>query len=141
LRAGGGGAERIATWRHDEHELGICSMNIIIVGNAHSAPRRIDLGSRRIRLLAAAAGAACVLGLVALGAGAAALLGGAHWQGERELAELRATLANQREQLAGIDNDSQRNLDALAIQLGRLQAQATRLNALGERLAEVGKLD
>lgn len=116
-------------------------MNIIIVGNAHSAPRRIDLGSRRIRLFALAAGSACALGLVALGVGATVLLGGSHWKGESDLAELRATLAQQREEIAGIDSDSQRNLDALAIQLGRLQAQATRLNALGERLAEVGKLD
>src|SRR6185369_9756286 len=34
-----------------------------------------------------------------------------------------------------------RDLDALAIQLGALQAQATRLNALGQRLTKIGKLD
>ena len=43
--------------------------------------------------------------------------------------------------MAGLDQDSHRNLDALAAQLGQLQAQATRLNALGERLTQVGKLD
>lgn len=141
LRAGGGGEERIAAWRHDEYELGICSMNIIIVGNAHSAPRRIDLGSRRIRLLALAAGSACIVGLFALGFGAAVLFGGSLGPAAHELADLRETLAHQREQLANLDNDSHRSLDALAVQLGRLQAQATRLNALGDRLTQVGKLD
>lgn len=116
-------------------------MNLIIVGNAHSAPRRIDLGSRRIRLLALAAGSACALVLVAVGFGAALLFGGSYGPAAHELTDLRATLAHQREQLANLDNDSHRSLDALAMQLGRLQAQATRLNALGERLTEVGKLD
>ena len=37
--------------------------------------------------------------------------------------------------------DAQRSLDALAVKLGPLQAQSTRLNALGERLVQVGKLD
>jgi murein DD-endopeptidase MepM/ murein hydrolase activator NlpD len=36
---------------------------------------------------------------------------------------------------------TQRDLDALAVKLGELQAQATRLNALGERLTRAGKLD
>jgi murein DD-endopeptidase MepM/ murein hydrolase activator NlpD len=44
-------------------------------------------------------------------------------------------------QLNGLRGDSQRDLDALAVKLGQLQAQSTRLNALGERLTEVGKLD
>jgi murein DD-endopeptidase MepM/ murein hydrolase activator NlpD len=43
--------------------------------------------------------------------------------------------------LGGVRQDAQRGLDALAIKLGQLQAQSTRLNALGERLAQVGKLD
>ena len=50
------------------------------------------------------------------------------------------TLAEQRKALASLGEESHRNLDALAMQLGQLQAQATRLNALGDRLAEVGKL-
>ncbi len=116
-------------------------MNIIIVGNAHSAPRRIDLGGRRIRLYLLLGASACALAFIAIGAGATALLGGSGWKGEHELAEMRATLQQQREHITSMDGDSQRNLDALAVQLGRLQAQATRLNALGERLAEVGKLD
>lgn len=116
-------------------------MNIIIVGNAHSAPRRIDLGSRRLRLLAVAAASLCAACFIAIGFGAALLFGGSYGPVAQELADLRGTLTYQREQLANLDNDSHRNLDALALQLGRLQAQATRLNALGDRLTQVGKLD
>jgi murein DD-endopeptidase MepM/ murein hydrolase activator NlpD len=47
----------------------------------------------------------------------------------------------QNDQLGDMRKDAGRQLDALAIKLGQLQAQSTRLNALGERLAQVGKLD
>lgn len=141
FRPGDGTLERIASWRHGEYELGLCSMNIIIVGNAHSAPRRLDLNSRRVRLIALAAGTCCALGLMAVGFGLATLFGDSSIGVSHELADARATLARQREQLANLDNDSHRSLDALALQLGRLQAQATRLNALGDRLTQVGKLD
>lgn len=43
--------------------------------------------------------------------------------------------------IAKIRADSQRDIDALAVKLGQLQAQSVRLNALGERLTQVGKLD
>ena len=40
-----------------------------------------------------------------------------------------------------LEASSRRNVDALAVQLGEVQAQALRLNALGQRLATAGKLD
>jgi murein DD-endopeptidase MepM/ murein hydrolase activator NlpD len=43
--------------------------------------------------------------------------------------------------VARIQADAQRDIDALAVKLGQLQAQSVRLNALGERLTQVGKLD
>ncbi len=54
---------------------------------------------------------------------------------------MRATLAEQRSRVGTVSEDARRNLDALAMQLGQLQAQATRLNALGDRLTQLGKLD
>jgi murein DD-endopeptidase MepM/ murein hydrolase activator NlpD len=116
-------------------------MNIIIVRNAHSLPRRLDLAGRRGRLLALAAAAGCISLFVAIGAAAALLIASPRTQDLREVAALRAALADQRTQLASLDADAHRNLDALAMQLGQLQAQATRLDALGERLTQVGKLD
>jgi murein DD-endopeptidase MepM/ murein hydrolase activator NlpD len=63
---------------------------------------------------------------------------------DRALAEIRSLqrqIHAQDVQLDGVRQDSQRGLDALAVKLGQLQAQSTRLNALGERLVQVGKLD
>lgn len=116
-------------------------MNIIIIGNAHSTPRRIDLDSRRRRWLAGAAVAACALLCAGIGFAAALVFSGFHGRSLSEIAALRADIVKQRKQLSELDGDSHRNLDALALQIGRLQAQATRLNALGDRLTQVGKLD
>ncbi|GAA0714080.1 M23 family metallopeptidase [Dokdonella soli] len=116
-------------------------MNIIILRNAHFLPRRIDLAGRRGRMLAVSALTGCALFFVAIGAAATLLIANPRSHDLPEVAALRATIATQREQLTSIDRDSHRNLDALALQLGQLQAQATRLNALGDRLTQVGKLD
>jgi murein DD-endopeptidase MepM/ murein hydrolase activator NlpD len=116
-------------------------MNIIIVRNAHGAPRHIDLATRHGRLFAMAILVGCALFFVAIGVGATALIANPRSQSLREVATMRAALVTQRQHLDNLDHESHRNMDALALQLGQLQAQATRLNALGERLTEVGKLD
>ncbi len=59
----------------------------------------------------------------------------------RELLSLRAQIQLQKGELGNVEIDSRRNLDALAMQLGQLRAQATRLNALGDRLTQAGKLE
>ena len=115
-------------------------MNIIIVRNTRSTPRCLDLVGRRPRVIAAAILGACALFFVALGVAATLVIASPRARNLHELSSLRATLAVQRQQLSGLDQDSHRNLDALALQLGQLQAQATRLNALGDRLTQVGKL-
>ena len=116
-------------------------MNIIIVGKAHSVPKCIDLDSTRGRVMAAGILGAAALVLLGAGFAAAMLFSGSKARDLREITNLRASIVAQRTQLAGLDQDSHRDLDALAMQLGLLQAQATRLNALGDRLTQVGKLD
>jgi murein DD-endopeptidase MepM/ murein hydrolase activator NlpD len=116
-------------------------MNIIIVGKAHSVPKCIDLDSTRGRVMAAGILGAAALVLLGAGFAAAMLFSGSKARDLREITNLRASIVAQRDQLAGLDQDSHRDLDALALQLGLLQAQATRLNALGDRLTQVGKLD
>ncbi|HKE49372.1 MAG TPA: M23 family metallopeptidase [Rhodanobacteraceae bacterium] len=116
-------------------------MNIIIVGKAHAVPTRIDLDSTRGRLIAAGILGGAALALLGAGFAAALFFTGSTARDLHEIANLRANIAQQRDALAGLDQESHRNLDALALKLGQLQAQATRLNALGDRLTQVGKLD
>ena len=47
---------------------------------------------------------------------------------------------NQQAQLDATRREAQREINALAARLGELQAEANRLNALGERLTQVGQL-
>jgi murein DD-endopeptidase MepM/ murein hydrolase activator NlpD len=49
--------------------------------------------------------------------------------------------ALQRTAVAAAIRDAENNLNALAVELGELQARAIRLDALGERLVEMGRLD
>jgi hypothetical protein len=50
-------------------------------------------------------------------------------------------LAEQQQELEQVRRQSQQEINALAARLGELQAQANRLNALGERLTEAGQLE
>jgi murein DD-endopeptidase MepM/ murein hydrolase activator NlpD len=58
-----------------------------------------------------------------------------------ELSRLRADAAAQRQAIAATRDAAQREVNALAARLAELQAQANRLNALGERLTEAAQLD
>ena len=116
-------------------------MKIIILRNIHGTSRNIDLAGWRARLLLTSAGVLGTLVFGIAGFGAAMIFARPSDQSVQQVVELRAQIAHQRARLGGVEADSQRDMDALALQLGRLQAQATRLNALGERLAQVGKLD
>jgi len=57
-----------------------------------------------------------------------------------EVNALRAELASQDTQLEDTRRAAQREVNALAARLGELQAQANRLNALGDRLTRVAQL-
>ena len=79
---------------------------------------------------------AAVLGIGVLfgtGAGIAIGLAGAQHNAAR--------LAGQQRELEQVKLQSQQEINALAARLGELQAQANRLNALGERLTEAGQLE
>jgi len=56
-------------------------------------------------------------------------------------AQLAAKVEKQESELAASRASSQREINALAARLGELQAQANRLNALGERLTRAGQLE
>ena len=107
----------------------------IVLNNRHRQPtglvgRLADGAQRRPGV---AAGILLASGLV-LGLGASVGIAGAR------TAHLSATVEKQQAELAASRATSQREINALAARLGELQAQANRLNALGERLTRAGQL-
>ena len=72
---------------------------------------------------------------VALGFGASAGVGLAG------ASQVESRMARQQQELEQVRRQSQQEINALAARLGELQAQANRLNALGERLTEAGQLE
>ncbi len=50
-------------------------------------------------------------------------------------------ILTQREEILDTKGRTQEHLDALALRLGQMQSHILRINALGERLAKLGKLD
>ncbi|WP_372015843.1 peptidoglycan DD-metalloendopeptidase family protein [Pseudoxanthomonas sp. 10H] len=90
-----------------------------------------QLASQRPGLAVAAVLATGVL----FGTGAGVAIGFANAQ------HSSARLAAQQQELEQVRRQSQQEINALAARLGELQAQANRLNALGERLTEAGQLE
>lgn len=61
--------------------------------------------------------------------------------GESTQEVLHDLLQTQREELEETRGRTQQHLDALALRLGQMQSDILRINALGERLVELGELD
>ncbi len=116
-------------------------MNIIIVAKPHATPTNVNLNSWRIRAKLAGLATIVILAFVGVGFTAAMLFASPRDHTLNQLDHLRAQISTQQHSLDELQTHAQRNLDALAVQLGQLQARALRLDALGQRLAEVGKLD
>jgi len=115
-------------------------MKIIIVAKPGTAPTALDLKTWRTRGILGGIIAGLAISCIGLGFMAAKFAAGTHDGALREVTTLRDTIAQQQRSLAQFETSSRRDMDALALQLGSLQAQATRLNALGQRLTEIGKL-
>jgi murein DD-endopeptidase MepM/ murein hydrolase activator NlpD len=112
-------------------------MNLIIVSKFLSSPKKISL--RDPRVLSAAAG--LMLGIAGLGGLTGYWLHSATNRTLAEVKALRASLESQQVGLADAREGVDRELNALALRLGELQAQSNRLNALGERLTRIGQID
>ena len=116
-------------------------MQIILVSRARKLPKTLDLANRRLRWKLISVASLAVLGCMGAGMALAMLVASPRDRALAEIHVMQRQIQQQNAQLGGVRQDAQRGLDALAVKLGQLQAQSTRLNALGERLAEVGKLD
>jgi murein DD-endopeptidase MepM/ murein hydrolase activator NlpD len=111
-------------------------MNIIIVSKFLKAPKKLCFGDPKI----AATAAGLLLATVAGAFGAGFALRGSDAVANAEVARMQHDLAAQRAELKAAREDAQREINAVAARVGELQAQANRLNALGERLTRDGKL-
>jgi murein DD-endopeptidase MepM/ murein hydrolase activator NlpD len=116
-------------------------MQIILVSRSRKLPKTFDLTDRRLRWKLLSVLAVAVIGCVGVGVTLALTVASPRDRALAEIQDLQQQIKQQNAQLGGVRQDSQRGLDALAVKLGQLQAQSTRLNALGERLVQVGKLD
>ena len=111
-------------------------MNIIFVGKFRGKPLRCQLDGSH-QLIACAA-------IISLFAGV--LVSGGFWYGNTyaavsELASLEQDISRQKILINEARQSAESELDALAARLGRMQANVIRLNALGQRLVKVAKLD
>jgi len=111
-------------------------MNVIIVSKFFRAPKKMSLGDPKVA--ASIAGVAFALLAIAFGSGFA--VRGSNGLAAAEIAQLKQDLRQQRGELKSAREDAQREINAVAARVGELQAQANRLNALGERLTHDGKL-
>lgn len=75
-----------------------------------------------------------------LAAGVTAGAGARTAVGFAELSVLQSRTSSQQAQLEATRSQAQREINALAARLGELQAEANRLNALGDRLTRIGQL-
>ncbi len=111
-------------------------MDIILLSKFRGKPFRIQIGSPvQLAVLA-------IFTLVI--ASSVGIIG--YWWGQStkssdRMASVQSEIKMQRELIEQIRFNAQADLDALAARLGQIQAHATRLNALGQKLVKIAKLD
>ena len=112
-------------------------MNLIIVAGFLKAPKKISLPESRFFALAGV----LVAALIGIGAGAGYGLRGLSGDaGGSKIASLQKEIIAQRAEAESTREAAQRGLNAMAVKLAELQAQSTRINALGERLTQLACL-
>jgi len=111
-------------------------MNVIIVSKFFRAPKKLSLGDPKV----AASIAGIAVGLLAVAFGTGFALRGSNHVAAAQIAQLKQDLRKQQVELKLAREDAQLEINAVASRVGELQAQANRLNALGERLTRDGKI-
>lgn len=114
-------------------------MNIIVFRGDGTTPSRYRLGKREVRRFVAIAAAGLALLVTA------AVYGGrsfstADQQALEQLAQWQQELERGRAELDAMRQRHDDHIDALALKLGELQARSVRMESLGARLTQVGKL-
>lgn len=112
-------------------------MNIIVFTKRAGKPASIQLEGWR--MVAALVGVLVLVPIMAVLAGV--YLGKSQAHNALIPGEWAQELVQYREQISRASEQAREEVDALATRLGHLQAQSVRINALGQRLVEVAKLD
>lgn len=113
-------------------------MKVILVAGKHGRSRALSLGRWTRALLSL-----CVLGLP-MGAGLAIGYVAGQQQspvGDGALARLKQKIQSQQQELGEVRDQSERRLAAMTVRMAELQARLVRLDALGERMTGLAKLD
>ncbi|WP_414637053.1 M23 family metallopeptidase [Arenimonas sp.] len=111
-------------------------MNVIIAAKFLRAPKKLAFDQPKVAGIALGA----IFLVLATAFGAGYLARGANGAALEEIARMQAQLDLQAQELVQARDEAQREVNAIAARVGELQAQANRLNALGDRLTRVGKL-
>ncbi len=113
-------------------------MNVIIVSKFFKTPRTWCLREPRVALVLTAT-LAVLMGFGAVtGYGLKTLLGE---DGAPQVEALRQQVESQQQEFAKVQEAAQHELNAMSVKLAELQAEATRINALGMRLTQIAHLD
>ena len=112
-------------------------MKVIFVKSKHSSATTFHLGTLSRRLIGA--GIVFVPFLFGVAGYNLALLSGTTVKAE--FADWRMKIAEQESELHNVKTRAKLQIDALTVRMAELQARLTRLDALGERVADVAKLD
>ena len=112
-------------------------MNIILVGKFRGKPVRYQFGGDRFRVFLCSLVFTAFVGLlVTLGYNLGVVNGES-----AELAGLQDKIKHQKDLINKTRLAAKSDMDALMARIGRMQANVTRLNALGERLVAVSDID
>jgi murein DD-endopeptidase MepM/ murein hydrolase activator NlpD len=111
-------------------------MQIILISQKNRKTFQLSLTRNKLMLTLLASG--MLLGLVFF------TLGMSKGEGLKDIASTAIVveeLSEQRQELTRLQTKSRNTLDGIALRVGQMQAEITRLNAVGEHLAKKAKLD
>ncbi len=116
--------------------------NLILLRQSIDGTQSYNLAEPHIRTRLLMAVSALVILLMAAGGVIGYWLGGGSQKAESvRLAALKMRVEQQENELQALKQHMQHGIDAMALQIGKLYAQALKLNSLGGQLTKVAKLD
>lgn len=115
--------------------------NIIVLKQSKSGTSSYNLADSKIRQKIFALLTLSVVFVMAFGIGTGYLLFNKRVEVNVELLKMQTSVSKKENDLQQFKSDVNRELDSLALQVGGLYAQSLRINALGDRVSEVAKLE